>query len=455
MISREQAELEKRRTDEINHLFELTRARINVPSALFEQAAFEAERIRLISIVNSKYGSELYDANLLRLNEKISETNSVEQLKKHIDIYLDAVNYYQTNYDNLKWVIDHKKQVKKRLSTGKLDNWEALLKHDIVRMRHMSSEQSTVFVMDVLTHMQAEAMEEKQREQVVKAMARKENTDKEENNKIQREAEISAAQVRHTVIALQQEVKQDREEVVKQKIQEQVKEEKSKDEILIEEEIKLENVEDHAIDKVAAETDKQDESKRAEAAAQLKNAEIKQIILQEKLVSEKHRQEAIEKQRQEKCDQKLAEVFNLVFRYIHNHNFWTQFVSATGNAPKVPWLHDEKGQPIKVPTGIYKMMKIFRRPNSHMMTMDVMKKIMVEIASIAKERIQDTGFFSTRRGPVNTFYDICKDLTALLDAVAGYPIDFQAKADTIMGNLLQFSKTSENAVTNTPKIMNN
>ena len=62
-MNREQEELEKKRSQEIEELFHLIAQHITSPAGMYEQAAFKSEKTRILGIVNSKYGSELYDHN--------------------------------------------------------------------------------------------------------------------------------------------------------------------------------------------------------------------------------------------------------------------------------------------------------------------------------------------------------------------------------------------------------
>ncbi|VVC77032.1 hypothetical protein AQUSIP_23590 [Aquicella siphonis] len=111
------------------------------------QAALQALRIRLLSLMSHKYSVELFKLELLNLND-LDRADTLEKATDLVDQYTAIANFYDANYKTFSWMakerffIDHMKG-------GNLEAWNALLSRTI-SYKNLNSAQSTTFVLQVL-----------------------------------------------------------------------------------------------------------------------------------------------------------------------------------------------------------------------------------------------------------------------------------------------------------------
>lgn len=416
MMNREQEELEKKRSQEIEGLFHLIEQHIALPSGMYEQAAFKSQKNRILGIVNSKHGSELYDHNFLRMEELLN-IKSVEGLRKWIDTCLEIVNYYEMNYENLKWIFEHNNYIKNRFSSGKLNNWEELLKRKEVRMKRMSVGASTTLLIDVLSRMPQEQRQNTLRkldQAMVQAAV-------EEANKRKAEQEDAA------LLVLQQLAQ----------------------EVSVLEQVSLVKLEQEQNEKVLNET--REENIAKEPVVEVLKENEKHVMFDKEVHDKEPAQQTLTALRaQEQYSNKFKDLFTALFRGIHNYSLWVNQVSSSGTAPEVTWIKDAEGNPIKVPAGIYQMLLLFRVPEAHRMSLDACKVMLSKIAVIAQQRMDDVGLFSTRRSLTDKFYKVCTKLPTCYNAQASIN-ELSENIDQVIKKLEEFHLPQEKIVQNKDK----
>ncbi|GEM_PF-5367250 len=137
----------------VHDKFELIKHNISVPHTLEKEAELKAVKTRLLNIVNRKHGAELFDNDLLTLNE-LDDAKTLEDLRQIIDNYLDITDFYEKNYATFSWMIKEN-FFQDKLKGGDIHCWNEILQHGISYKR-LNREQSTTFVMDMLTSMHHE-----------------------------------------------------------------------------------------------------------------------------------------------------------------------------------------------------------------------------------------------------------------------------------------------------------
>lgn len=466
--SREEFELQQKRTKEIHELFDRVKHNITAPAQIAEQVAFESERARLVGLVSSKYGAEMYDKKFLNLQE-ILKARKVEELRLTIDTYVQAAKFYEDNYKVLNDNINKTAYIRKRLSTGRLDNWKALLERQEqdVHLDSLQPQASTILIMDVLTHTNPETLRAPKptatnvdlaattlktiedgiiQQAITSARQRdKEANDKKTQNELQEAQIIIPLNRLEDERRAQQALAEKRQQELEAERKVKAENEKKLQVMQIEEDEDKEVVDkqrERTIEKIQVDEGEAQVKRAAEAAAMKSYQEAIHFKLQEEEIRQK------EKTAEEKANKAYAENIRIltcaIDAAIHNYTFWTTMVAKHGDAPKVPWVKDNNGNAIKVPTGIYLMLKFLRdNPIDYKnFSPSAAIKILLELIEFAKQRLKKNGFFSTRRQGTNGFYHVLDALGALLSNDNN--AEFNSKFNLVMDEIKDYQPQNQN-----------
>lgn len=113
------------------------------------EAALGAVKTRLLNIINREHAIELLDNEVLTFND-LDAVNTLNDVINVVDNYLAVTDFYEKNYSTFKWMIKEP-FFHNKLRGGDLCYWNELLS-SYISYKHLNSEQSTTYVLDVLAH---------------------------------------------------------------------------------------------------------------------------------------------------------------------------------------------------------------------------------------------------------------------------------------------------------------
>jgi len=128
--------------------FDLIKHRV-ISQDVQHEAALTAVKTRLLNIINREHAIELLDNEVLTFND-LDTVNTLNDVINVVDNYLAVTDFYEKNYSTFRWMIKEP-FFRNKLCGGDLCYWNELLS-SYISYKHLNSEQSTTYVLDVLMH---------------------------------------------------------------------------------------------------------------------------------------------------------------------------------------------------------------------------------------------------------------------------------------------------------------